>query len=81
MAQMTQPVHYPDGIPFHHRISCTIPDACKGTGLSRTKLYALMDAGVVESTKMGKRRLVIIRTLLAAIDPSAPKEPKAPKAA
>jgi excisionase family DNA binding protein len=45
-----------------------IPDACKFTGLGRTFLYGLMDAGRLKYVKLGKRRLIPraeLRRLLA----------------
>lgn len=58
-------------IPFHHRISCTIEEACEATGIGRTKLYEEMSAGRVQTTTVGRRRLVLVRSLLAFIDPTA----------
>jgi excisionase family DNA binding protein len=60
-------------IPFAQRISCTIEEACQATGLGRTKLYEEMDAGRVETTAVGRRRLVLVRSLLHLIDP--PRSP------
>lgn len=57
-------------IPFAQRISCTIPEACEATGIGRTKLYEEMDAGRVATTTVGRRRLVLVRTLLHLIDPA-----------
>ena len=45
--------------------------ACQATGIGRTKLYQEMQAGRVETMKLGKRRLVLVRSLLALIDPQA----------
>jgi excisionase family DNA binding protein len=51
-------------IPFAERLSCTIEEACQATGLGRTKLYEMMDAGQVETFHVGKRRLVLVPSLL-----------------
>lgn len=56
-------------IPFAQRLTCTIAEACEATGLGRTKLYELIGAGYLGTTTIGRRRLVLVRslrTLLAA---------------
>ncbi len=58
-------------IPFAARLSCTIEEACQATGLGRTKLYEEMQAGRVETMNVGKRRLILVRSLVALIDPKA----------
>jgi excisionase family DNA binding protein len=55
----------PNGIPFAHRLACTIAEACEVTGLGRTKLYELIGDGRVETTTIGRRRLVIVQSLLS----------------
>jgi excisionase family DNA binding protein len=55
-------------IPFAERLSCTIEEACEATGLGRTKLYELMATGQLVTTTVGRRRLVIIRSLFALLD-------------
>jgi hypothetical protein len=57
-------------IPFRERISCTIPEACAATGLGRTKLYEEIAAGRVQTSKIGSRVLVIVKSLEHLIDPS-----------
>lgn len=39
-------------------ISLTISDACRVSGLGRTKLYELIRSGLLESTVVGGRRLI-----------------------
>jgi hypothetical protein len=56
-------------IPFRERFSATIDASCKGTGIGRTTLYRLINEGRVETRKIGTRTLVLIPSLLAAIDP------------
>jgi hypothetical protein len=51
-------------IPFAERPSCTIEEACQATGLGRTKLYEEMAAGRVQTTYVGRRRLVLVPSLL-----------------
>ena len=58
----------PSPMPFAQRLSCTIDDACEVTGLGRTKLYELIGAGRIVTTTIGRRRLVVVRSLLALLD-------------
>ena len=73
-------------VPFAQRLSCTIEEACQATGIGRTKLYEEMSAGRVQTTNIGKRRLVLVSSLLRLIDPQAASAassgaPQAPAAA
>jgi excisionase family DNA binding protein len=58
----------PSTMPFAQRLTCTIDDACEATGLGRTKLYELIGAGRIVTTTIGRRRLVVVRSLLALLD-------------
>ena len=58
----------PSTMPFAQRLTCTIDDACEVTGLGRTKLYELIGAGHIVTTTIGRRRLVVVRSLLALLD-------------
>jgi excisionase family DNA binding protein len=56
-------------IPFAQRLACTVAEACEATGLGRTKLYELIGEGQLDTTTIGRRRLVMVhslRTLLEA---------------
>ncbi|OSJ30768.1 helix-turn-helix domain-containing protein [Bradyrhizobium japonicum] len=55
-------------LPFAERLSCTIDEACEATGLGRTKLYELIGSGQLVTTTIGRRRLVMVRSLLALLD-------------
>lgn len=55
-------------IPFAQRLTCTIDEACEVTGLGRTKLYELIGAKRIVTTTIGRRRLVVVRSLLALLD-------------
>jgi len=50
-----------------------VPMAVTYSGLSRTKLYALMGEGEIEAVKVGKRRLV----LRQSIDDFYARQPRA----
>jgi excisionase family DNA binding protein len=54
-------------IPFAQRLSCTIAEACEVTGLGRTKLYELIADGHLATTTVGRRRLVLVRSLLSLL--------------
>jgi len=58
----------PSLMPFAQRLTCTIGDACEVTGLGRTKLYELIGTGRIVTTTIGRRRLVVVRSLLALLD-------------
>jgi len=55
-------------IPFAQRLTCTINEACEVTGLGRTKLYELIGAGHLATTTVGRRRLVMVRSLLSLLE-------------
>jgi len=59
----------PTAIPFAQRLSCTIGEACEVTGLGRTKLYELIGDGHLATTTVGRRRLVLVRSLLSLLQP------------
>lgn len=54
-------------IPFSERFTCSISDACDASGLGRSKLYEEIAAGRLETTTVGKRRLVYVRSLLGLL--------------
>jgi excisionase family DNA binding protein len=58
-------------VPFAERLSCTIDEACDATGLGRTKLYELIGTGQLITTAVGRRRLVLIRSLVTLLDKTA----------
>jgi excisionase family DNA binding protein len=63
----------PSTMPFAQRFTCTIDDACEVTGLGRTKLHELIGAGRIVTTTIGRRRLVVVRSLLALLDTNMSK--------
>jgi excisionase family DNA binding protein len=51
------------------KITATVKEACEMSGLGKTKLYELIGDGKVDTTLIGRRRLVKVdslKTLLAA---------------
>lgn len=60
-------------IPFAERVTCTVADACKATGLGRTKLYELIGAGQLATTTIGRRRLVLVRSLRQLLRADGPE--------
>ena len=61
-------------IPFRDRVSCTVEEACEATGLGRTTLYKLIKERRVAKKKIGRRTVLLVPTLLAEIESSAPKQ-------
>lgn len=51
-------------IPFRQRPTCTIKEACKASGLGRTKFYELIKGGQLTIISIGRRRLVQVPSLL-----------------
>jgi excisionase family DNA binding protein len=61
------PTHKPaasNEIPFMQRPTCTIKEACKAAGMGRSKLYELIKDGELQTTSVGRRRLVQVPSLL-----------------
>ena len=58
-------------LPFAQRLTCTVAEACEVTGLGRTKIYELIGDGRVTTTTVGRRRLVIVQSLLALVGVNA----------
>jgi excisionase family DNA binding protein len=55
-------------IPLRERFAITVPEACQAIGVGPTTLYELVAAGAIETTKVGKRRLVLVRSLRRLIE-------------
>lgn len=49
--------------PVAEPISVRVPDACRLTGLSRSRLYELMKSGEVEYVKVGSSTLILMESL------------------
>ena len=61
----------PADVPFEQRPSCTIREACRATGLSRTTLYERMAAGELDGE--AKRRLDQVKAMFDGVAiPHAP---------
>lgn len=60
-----QPENAPTAsLNLRNRLTCTVREACSGTGLGKTKMHELISGGAVESLKVGRRRLVNVSSLL-----------------
>jgi excisionase family DNA binding protein len=44
-------------------ISVRIPEACRLTGLSRSRVYELMKSGDIEFVKVGSSTLIVVESL------------------
>jgi excisionase family DNA binding protein len=49
--------------PIDDREGVSIPEACRISGIKRTKLYELLGDGTIKSKKLGRRRIVSRRSL------------------
>jgi excisionase family DNA binding protein len=58
----------PNSISFAQRLTCTVAETCEVTGLGRTKVYELIGNGLLTTTTIGRRRLVLVRSLLSLIE-------------
>lgn len=52
-------------------IALSVPDAIKVSGLGKTTLYEALAAGRLESRKVGRRRLILTRSLREFIESAA----------
>ncbi|WP_081493001.1 excisionase family DNA-binding protein [Bradyrhizobium yuanmingense] len=66
-ADKSMPCHQGRRLPFAQRLTCTVAEACEVTGLGRTKIYELIGDGRVTTTTVGRRRLVMVQSLLALV--------------
>ncbi|MCA1197865.1 helix-turn-helix domain-containing protein [Sphingomonas sp. R647] len=53
------------------RISVRIPEACRMIGISRSKLYELIEAGDIQTAKVGASRLVLVSSLRTFVESRA----------
>ena len=54
-------------VPFDQRLTCTVLEACQVIGVGRTKLYELIGCGKLRTTTIGRRRLVVVTSLLSLV--------------
>lgn len=47
--------------------ACSVSDAMRLSSIGRTKLYELINAGVIRTTKVGRRTLVDVSSLRALV--------------
>jgi excisionase family DNA binding protein len=50
-------------VPIFERKTCSVAEACKLIPVGKTRLYALVAKGVIESIKVGKSRRIVIASL------------------
>jgi excisionase family DNA binding protein len=62
-------------LPFRERLGCSPSEACVALGVGRTFLYQLIAERRVEVTKLGRRTIVSIPSLLKLLNEQA-AEPK-----
>jgi len=61
-------------LPLAERVTLNIDEAAALTGLPRTFLREAVAAGIVRSTKPGKRRLLFTKSLLHLLDRAETKK-------
>jgi hypothetical protein len=52
----------PNGPITHGIITATIPEFRRISGIGRTRIYELLDAGEIESIHIGARRLILVES-------------------
>ncbi len=55
-------------ISFRDRVTATILDTSAATGLGRTKIYELIKQGRIRTTKVGKRTLLNVPSVLNVVE-------------
>ena len=64
-------------------ITATIPEFRRLSGIGRSRIYELLDAGQLESIHLGARRLIVVdsyRRLVARLQAVPKREPRRPAA-
>jgi hypothetical protein len=51
---------HPETIPRSDPITATIPEFVRLSGIGRTRVYELLNAGELEYVEFGRRRLIVI---------------------
>ena len=60
-------------------ITITVPAARKLSGLGNTKLWELISSGALESVRVGRRRLIVYRSLEKLLRPATAESVPAPR--
>ena len=55
--------------PFSERVTCTVSEACAASGLGRTKIYEVLADGRLQSIRVDRRRLIVVKSLLKLLEP------------
>jgi hypothetical protein len=64
--------------PSHDLITATIPEFRRLSGISRTRIYELLDAGELESIHIRTRRLIIIDSYRRLVERQRGQQPPQP---
>ncbi len=59
-----------------HPITVTVIEAQRLSGLGATTLWELIRSGQLETVRVGRRRLVVFKSLETLLQPGAPGAPK-----
>jgi hypothetical protein len=65
--------HHVSADPSVAMLSVRINDAVRITGIGRTKLFALIADGTLETTTIGRRRLILYKSLRRLIEGNKPE--------
>lgn len=60
----------PRDIPFRDRLTCTVREAVSATGLCRDKIFELLHDKKIDSTMVGRLRLIRVASLIALLEPA-----------
>ena len=60
-------------LPFRERLGCSPREACAALGVGRTLLYQLISEGRIEVTKLRRRTIISVASLLRLMDAPEPK--------
>ena len=55
-------------IPYRERVTSTIAEFEQATGLGNTKTKELIRAGAIQTTKVGRRRLIVVKSVLKLLE-------------
>jgi hypothetical protein len=60
-------------VPFKDRISASVDECCAAVGIGRSLMYELIRNKEVETRTEGRRRLILVPSLLRRFNPGASK--------
>lgn len=55
-------------VPFRERLSASVEETIEATDLGRTYLYELIGQGKIRTFKVGRRRLIDVRSIIQLLE-------------